>query len=123
IARRVSPLNLVETGHLWTALFGFAGLVGVFLLGRELGGRWTGLTAAALLALTPCYWGHLFINPKDIPFAAAFALAMWALLRVLGRPERMHWRSALLFGVTAGACMSTRVGGLLLFCYAGLFLG
>lgn len=123
VARRVSPLNLVDTGHLWIALFGLAGLVGTYLVARELGGRWVGLGAVVILSCTPRFWGHLFINPKDVPFAATFILAMWALLRVLGKPERMAWRSALLFGLLAGACMSVRVGGLLLFCYAGLFLG
>ncbi|GHC06868.1 glycosyltransferase family 39 protein [Cerasicoccus arenae] len=123
LARRVLPLDLVATGHLGTALFGFVGLLSVYMIGRNVCGPPLGLLAAVLLALTPRYWGHQFINPKDIPFAATFALAMYALIRVVGRPALMNWRTALVFGFAAGACLSVRIGGMLLFCYAGLFLG
>ncbi|MEO0797016.1 MAG: hypothetical protein AAFX93_17810 [Verrucomicrobiota bacterium] len=123
VFRRAVPLSVPDSGHLWVALFGLVGVVGTYLAGKEIGGRWLGLLAAFFLVCTPRFWGHLFINPKDMPFAATFILAIWALLRVLGRPERISWASALLFGGLAGCCMAVRIGGWLLFCYAGLFLG
>src|SRR5690606_1233521 len=64
---------------------------------------------------------HAFFNPKDIPFAAAYVWGLWALLRAV-RGDNYCWRSALIFGLLAGACMAVRVGGLLLLCYAGLFI-
>ncbi|GHC14277.1 hypothetical protein GCM10007047_34340 [Cerasicoccus arenae] len=91
-------------------------------LAYGLGGGGAALLAGVLLALFPRYWGHQFINPKDIPFAATYVWGLWALVRIL-RNDRRDWRSMLLFGGLAGACMSVRVGGLLLLCYAGLFFG
>ncbi|WP_269543042.1 ArnT family glycosyltransferase [Cerasicoccus fimbriatus] len=123
VARRILPFGIVGTGHLGVAVFGFAGLLGVYLMGRNIRGPAVGLIAAMLLAIAPKYWGHMFINPKDMPFAALFCLALWALIRVVGRPDKLDWRTALVFGFTAGACLSVRIGGLLIFCYAGLFLG
>ena len=123
ILRDVSPLDEVTTGHLWTACFGLLGLLGTVLLGRLLGGPWVGLIAGLLLAACPRYWGHMFINPKDIPFAATFVFGLWTLFRGLSAADGPKLGSALWFGMAAGACMAVRIGGLLLFCYAGLFFG
>lgn len=121
LLRRISPFNDVSTGHLWSATFGLLGILGTMFLGRAMGGPWVGLLAGILLVFCPRYWGHMFINPKDIPFAATFVFGVWCLLRTYNQ-HRLQWQSALVFGLAAGACMSVRVGGLLLFCYAGLFL-
>ncbi len=108
-------------GHAWTAAFGLLGIAGAMALAKVLGGRWAALLAGISLALYPRYWGHAFFNPKDIPFAAMYVWGLWALALAL-RDRRRDWRSALCFGALAGACMSVRVGGLLLLCYAGLFI-
>jgi len=123
VLRRVSPFGAVETGHLWSVVFGLMGIGGAMALGRALGGPWTGLATGILLVAFPRYRGHMFINPKDIPFAAMFVWAMWGLVRVLGGEQRLTWRSALLFGALAGCAMAVRIGGLLMFCYGALFLG
>lgn len=107
--------------HLWCAGFGLLGIAGAMALGGRLGGPVGAILAGLMLALYPRYWGHMFINPKDIPFAAIYVWGLWALARML-KPERRDWLSAIVFGLLAGACMSVRVGGLLLFGYAGLFL-
>lgn len=123
VLRNISPMDEVTTGHLWTASFGLLGLLGTVLLGRLVGGPWVGLIAGLLLAICPRYWGHMFINPKDIPFAATFVFGLWAFFRGCSFAEGPKLGSALWFGLAAGACMAVRIGGLLLFCYAGLFFG
>ena len=45
------------------------GLLGSWKLGRLLGGPAAGFTALTLLVLTPVWYGHMFNNPKDMPFA------------------------------------------------------
>jgi len=109
-------------GHLWCAGFGLLGIGGAMALAGQLGGARAAILAGLLLALYPRYWGHMFINPKDVPFAATYVWGLWALARALPAVRR-NLKSAAAFGLLAGACMSVRVGGLLLFCYAGLFLG
>ena len=43
--------------------------------------RSPGLLALVLLAACPLYYGHMFINPKDAPFAVAMALFLLGLVR------------------------------------------
>ncbi len=117
-------LNLGEdylVGHLWVALFGLLGIGGAMALAHRLGGSSAALLAGLILTLYPRYWGHAFFNPKDIPFSATYVWGLWALTWTI-QSNRRDWRSALAFGLLAGACMSVRIGGLLLLCYAGLFI-
>ena len=69
--RRVSPLGTYETRHLLNGLVGLFGLFVTWRLACSVASGRAGLLALALLATTPAYYGHMFINPKDIPFAAA----------------------------------------------------
>lgn len=73
ILRRVSPFSDTLTGHVFSAFFGVLGIAGAMRLGRSLGGAQVGFWTGTLLAFTPSYYGHMFINPKDIPFASTTA--------------------------------------------------
>ena len=122
VVRRALPVEDFFIGQVLSMSFGLFGILGCMLLGRQCFGPWAGLFAGVALACSMRYWGHLFINPKDIPFAAMFIWGIWAWMRMLGRRD-WSWRSAVLFGCFLGASMSVRIGGLLLLFYAGLFLG
>lgn len=61
-------------------LAGVAGVIAIALCGFELGGWWAALLAALSLWLYPRYFGAIFNNSKDIPFAAAMTLTLWAVL-------------------------------------------
>ncbi len=120
---KVSPFGTYETRHLLNGLVGVAGLVGTWKLGRALGGPRAGFIAALFLALTPNYYGQMFNNPKDIPFAAG---AVWAIYYlVLSLPELPRPRLALVvkLGLACGLTLGVRVGGFLLLGYLGLVLG
>ncbi|MGB0370678.1 MAG: hypothetical protein ACPGN3_04955 [Opitutales bacterium] len=119
--RAISPFDDVVSGHFLIAAFGLLGIGGAMMLAREIGGPWLGLLAGILLAACSRYWGHMFINPKDIPFAATFVWGVWAIIRSVYSERELDLRWAWFFGVIAGVCMSVRVGGLLLFCYLGFF--
>lgn len=120
IATRMSPLPTYDTRHLLNALVALAGVVGCWLLARELGGPRTALVAAALLVLTPRWWGHSFNNPKDIPFAAGYVWSMFCLVRLVPVLPRVPPRLALATGLAIGMTLGIRVGGLLLLGYLGL---
>jgi hypothetical protein len=67
--------------------------------------------AGLALWMTPRFWGHLFNNSKDIPFAAGFALTMAALTWVLtSRGKR--WAPILTAGLAMGFTLAVRPGGL-----------
>lgn len=118
-AARLSGLGVYENRHLVNALFGLVGFVAVWGLGSHLGGPAAGFVSILLLALTPGYYGHLFANPKDLPFASLYALAAWLALRASDRVPTPGWREVLVVGLGVGFASATRVAGLSLLPFAG----
>jgi len=118
----VSPFGTYETRHLLNALVGIVGLIAVWRLGRRLGGPRAGFIAALFLLLTPNYYGQMFNNPKDVPFAVAMAWALWAMVRLLPTVPRPPWARVGALGIAVGLASGVRVGGLMLLGYVGLML-
>jgi hypothetical protein len=122
LVNRFSPLGTFETRHLLNGLVGIVGLVGCWKLGRRLGGPRAGFAAALFLLLIPNYYGQMFNNPKDIPFAVGFVWATYYLVRIVPFLPRPKMRLMLKLALAIGLAMGVRVGGLLLLCYLGLTL-
>ena len=59
------------------------GVAGCWKLGRVLGGPRAGFLALIFLLLTPNYYGQMFNNPKDIPFAVGAVWATYYMVRIL----------------------------------------
>jgi len=118
----VSPFGTYETRHLLNALVGVVGLIGTWKLGRVLGGPRVGFLAALFLALIPNYYGQMFNNPKDIPFAAGAVWALYYLVLIIPSLPRPRWQLVVKLGLACGLTLGVRVGGLLLFGYLGLLL-
>lgn len=118
----VSPFGTFETRHLLNALIGIVGIVGTWKLGRGLGGPRAGFVAALFLALTPNYYGQMFNNPKDVPFAASMVWALYYLVCAIRQLPRPDWRLGAKLGLAAGFALAVRVGGLLIFGYIGVAL-
>jgi hypothetical protein len=122
VVNRVSPIGVYETRHLLNALIGILGVVGCGKLGRALGGARAGLIAALLLLLTPNYYGQMFNNPKDIPFAVGIVWATYYTVAIVPLLPRPPIPMLIKLGVAVGMTMGVRVGGLLLLCELGLLL-
>lgn len=122
LAQRLSPLGPYETRHLVTASVGLLGLVGAWRLARETAGPRAAFVATLLLVLTPRFWGHMFNNPKDLPFAVGYVWSLYLLVRMLPDLPRVPWRRAVGLGVAIGLTLAVRAGGMLLFGYVGLVL-
>ncbi|MGH7007824.1 MAG: ArnT family glycosyltransferase [Stellaceae bacterium] len=118
----VSPFGTFETRHLLNALIGIVGIAGTWKLGRALGGPRVGFIAALFLALTPNYYGQMFNNPKDVPFAASMVWALHYLVCAIRQLPRPDWRLGVKLGLAAGFALAVRVGGLLIFGYIGAAL-
>ena len=85
-----------ETRRLVGAAVGIIGLIATWRIGRRLGGPTAGLVALVLLATCPLYYGHMFMNAKDAPFAAAMAVLLLGMVRAFEeypRPIRAPSRS------------------------------
>jgi hypothetical protein len=119
-ATRVSPFGVLETRHLANALFGVAGVIGTYKLGKYLAGPPSGFLAALFLILTPVYYGHSFNNPKDIPFAALTVFAMVYLVRSVRHFPRVPVGLTARLGLALGFTLAIRVGGAVLVGYMGI---
>ena len=109
------PLPPFDSRHLLNALVGLLGVVGTWKLGRALGGPLAGLLGAALLVAVPSYYGHMFLNSKDIPFAAASVWALYYMVLLLRELPRPSLSLALKLGLAAGLGLGVRVGAVLIF--------
>jgi len=117
-----SPAGLYETRHFLSGIFGLLGLAGTFLLGRHLHSTLAGFLAALFLFLTPRYFGHALMNPKDIPFAALNVFAFYYLLRIVRDFPAPKTKTLIAFGVWTGLTLGMRVGGVFLIGYLALGL-
>jgi len=118
LAAKVLHFDLFETRRLMGAGVGLAGLVATWRTARWVAGPIGGLVALALLATCPLYYGHMFMNPKDAPFAAAMALLLLGLVRSFEEYPEVAPATVALFGVGLGLTIGTRVIGGMAACYA-----
>jgi len=119
---RVSPIGVYETRHLLNGLVGVLGLIGCAKLAGVMAGARAGFLAAVFLLLTPNYYGQMFNNPKDIPFAVGMVWAVYYLVHIAPTLPRPPFPLRAKLGVAIGMTMGVRIGGLLLLCYLGLLL-
>ena len=109
LAAKVLPFGLFETRRLVGAAVGVLGMFVTWRIGRRVGGPWGGLVAMALLAACPLYYGHMFINAKDAPFAAAMAVLTLGLIRAFDEYPSPSARTMVLAGVGLGLAFGSRV--------------
>ncbi|MDA9529516.1 MULTISPECIES: glycosyltransferase family 39 protein [unclassified Bradyrhizobium] len=114
------PLELFETRRLVGAIVGVIGLAVTWRLGRRVGGPLAGLASLLLLALCPIFYGHMFMNPKDAPFAVAMIILMLGLVRLAEEYPRPSPRTVLIVGLGAGLSLGCRILGGLALVYAVL---
>jgi len=111
LAAKILPFGLFETRRLVGAAIGLVGLFVAWRLGRRLGGPFAGLMALVLLAACPLYYGHMYINAKDGPFAAVAAIALLGLVRAFGEYPRATAPTITLCGIGIGLAIGARVLG------------
>lgn len=119
---RISPLGLYETRHLAGALFGFFGFIAAYLLGEQIAGSRAGFFSVLLLVLNPIYYGNMFNNSKDLPFAVPFAFAIYFMMVIYKSLPEIKTKHIICLGVFTGLALGIRIGGVLLFGYAFLIL-
>jgi 4-amino-4-deoxy-L-arabinose transferase-like glycosyltransferase len=116
LVAKISGVNLFDTRRLVGATVGIIGLVVTWRLGRRVGGPIAGLIALVLLATCPLYYGHMFMNAKDAPFAVAMTVLLLGAVRIFEGYPAPSAAAGALFGIGLGLAIGTRVlGGLTLF--------
>src|SRR5215218_9037428 len=115
LLHKLLPQGLFETRRLLGAVVGVTGLAVTWRLGRRVGGPIGGLASLLLLALCPPFYGHMFMNPKDAPFAVAMVVLMFGLVRLAEEYPKPSPRTILIVGLGAGLSIGSRIlGGLAL---------
>ena len=111
LAAKALPLTLFESRRLAGAAVGIVGLFITWRIGRRAGGPLAGLVALVLLASCPLYYGHMFMNPKDSPFAVAMALCLLGLVRTVEEYPRPSVAATALVGIGFGLAFGSRIMG------------
>jgi hypothetical protein len=111
LSAQVLPFDLFETRRLVGAGIGLVGLFITWRLGRRVGGPLAGFIAIALLVTCPLYYGNMFMNAKDAPFAVAMAFLTLALVRAFEEYPRPSPINCAMVGGAAGLAIGTRVLG------------
>jgi len=112
--------NFFETRHFINAIFGLIGIITAYNLGCLLSGSMGGFFAALFLAITPRFYGHMFNNSKDIPFATLFLISIYYIIKFRYYLPRIPMGLILKIGVAIGCTLGIRIGGIFLFGYLGL---
>jgi hypothetical protein len=95
--------------HLVSALFALATVPALYGLARLMGRPWAGPVAGVILLSMPVFFGHAFINSKDIPLACAFAWAMLALAWLF-QDGGFTWSRVIVAGMGLGFPLAVRPG-------------
>jgi hypothetical protein len=103
--------------HRVNAVFGWVGIVFTGLLAGRLFGSWSAILAVILLALSPRYFAHSMNNPKDLPFAAMSAVALYYMSRLSPRWPYISAGAGAKLAVALALALATRPSGLLYFAY------
>ncbi|MHB1277333.1 MAG: tetratricopeptide repeat protein [Bacteroidia bacterium] len=116
--------NEFEMRHFLNAIFGVFGLLFAGLFARAVTNNWLTATLTFIfLLLTPSYFGHSMFNPKDIPFATGFYMAMYYMVHFIKELPNPRFSTLFLLILGIALSISIRVGGILIFPYILLFAG
>lgn len=109
--------------HCSSAILGWVAILCAALFARLIAGWQAGFFTLVLMALSPRFVGDSMMNPKDIPFAAGYIMALYNMAAVFNRLPALRWWN--LAGMAGGLAiaLATRAGGLLPFAMLFLFAG
>jgi hypothetical protein len=110
---KLLPFDLFETRRLFGAAVGIVGIAVTWRIARKLGGPLAGLAALLLLATCPLYYGHIYINPKDAPFAVAVVFLIACMMRAVTEYPRPTFTTAAVLGVGLGIAVGSRILGVM----------
>jgi tetratricopeptide (TPR) repeat protein len=112
-----------QVRHGWSAFFGWVAILCAGLLARHIAGWQAGLFTLILMLVSPRFVGDSLMNPKDIPFAAGYIMALYNMTVVLDRLPQLRWLN--MAGLVGGLAiaLATRAGGLLPFAFLFFFAG
>ncbi|BDA79153.1 hypothetical protein LPTSP3_g20830 [Leptospira kobayashii] len=113
--------SIYEVRHFFNGWIGLLGFYFVYKVCEISFSRRVGLFACLFLLGIPEYTGHIFFNPKDIPFSSFYIGAVYFFIRYT-KQKSPKFIDFLLFSVFTGFAIGVRILGILLLPLFGLFL-
>jgi len=118
----IHPKNEFLLRHYCNMIFGLLTILFSGLIAKEITNKWSiALLASFFLTLTPRFFGEMFNNPKDIPFAAGYIISIYYMIKFLKHIEAPKWKYTLGLSIGIALAIGVRIGGLLVVAYLGLF--
>ena len=105
-------------GKITALLFGIAGIVFVYLLGKEMKDGFVGLVAAIFLTFNPIHWFYTNRVLLDAPLTAMFIITAYCLIKF---DKHMGRKWALYLAAAMALTMYTKVTGILVIPIVGLY--
>jgi glycosyltransferase involved in cell wall biosynthesis/tetratricopeptide (TPR) repeat protein len=100
--------------HILNAFFGFLAIFFAGRLAKALGSWRTGWFTMLLLAVSPAFFGQCMNNPKDIPFAAAYMISLYFIIKFVQQLPSPNYRTIILLIIGIAMAISIRVPGVVL---------
>jgi hypothetical protein len=119
---RYLPFNRYVIRHGINAIFGWVGVVYVGRLAARLFGQWAGVLGLLLVVASPRYFADSMNNPKDLPFAAATAAALYYFSTVSPKWPYISRSTAIKIVVAVAVALNIRAAALLYLGYFGLLI-
>ena len=114
-------LSYFQISHLANSVFGFYLFFFTGLCAKEVKGWRAAFLALLFISISPRFFGQCMNNPKDIPFAATYMLAVYLMIRFFKQMPRPDVKTMAFLMIAIGMTMGTRVGGVILIGYLFLF--
>lgn len=109
--------------HASSAVLGWVAMLCAALFAGLIAGQRAAFITFLIMLVSPRFVGDSLMNPKDIPFAAGYMMAIYNMAAVLNKlPNPRRWNMVGL-AVGLGIALGIRAGGLLSFGILGLFAG
>ncbi len=110
-----------DVRHFWSEIFGVLTLLFAGLIAKKLANWRTALLTVWLIYLSPSYFGHAYINTKDIPFCAGYLATLYFIMKFLEELPAPTWKTATWMMLSFAFTANSRIGGLMLIAFLYLF--
>ena len=120
---KISPFGEYETRHVLNALAGFVAILFSGKIVAMLSDKRIATLTVWLMFLSPFFLGHAMNNPKDIPLAAGYIMAIYFIIRFFERFPDANWKDYLWVILSIGITINVRVAGILLIPYLFVYVG
>jgi hypothetical protein len=108
------PIQKIKIRNFLQAMISLSCLIPAFLISARVLSKPLALISVAILATTPVFFGHAFINPKDTVFASGFVWALYLILCCFNDGRKPRYQLIIGLGALLGLVVSLRATGVYL---------